>query len=79
MLVEIKRISHEGDEVRLVVRCCKPQRKVIPWSNGREELDKNNMLFEEYSEEHRQEMEEFRKRTLKLHLGKAQLVQDGEE
>ena len=80
MKVEIKQISvgSEGT-VRLLLQCCEPQRKETPFSNGREELDRNNELFQEYAEEHRQEMKEFRKRTLKLHLGKAQLIQDGEE
>jgi hypothetical protein len=78
MKVEIKQISIKEDSVFLLIRCCKPHQKETPWSNGREELDRNNKLFQEYAEEYRQEMKEFRKRTLKLHLGVAQLAQDGE-
>lgn len=80
MKVEIKQISVSGEgTVRLLLQCCEPQQKETPFSNGREELDRNNKLFERYSEEYHQEMKEFRKRTLKLHLGAAQLSQDGVE
>jgi hypothetical protein len=77
MKVEIKRISVSSEGiVRLLLQCCEPPQKEIPFSNGREELDRNNKLFEENTKSHRIETKEFRKETLKLHLGVAQLLQE---
>jgi hypothetical protein len=76
MKVEIIEIREEKADVLLLVRCCRPHQKDTPFSKGREELDKNNELFKENAERYRQEMKEFRKRTLLLHLGHALLIQD---
>jgi hypothetical protein len=78
MRVEIKQITVQKDDVFLFIRCCKPHQKETPFSNGHEELVVNNKLFQENADQYRQEMKEFRKRTLKLHFGDAQLLQDGE-
>ncbi len=78
MNVKILEIREEKADVLLFIRCCKPHQKDTPFSKGREELYRNNELFQKYADEHRHEMREFRKRTQKLHLGDAQLLQDGE-
>jgi hypothetical protein len=77
MIVEIKKITEKKDDIYIFIKCRKPHQKETPWSHGREELDKNNELFQQDSEQHRQEMNEYEKRALQLHLGEAILTQDG--
>lgn len=78
MKVEIKQIAEEKDDVFLLIRCCKPRQKQTPIPRcGRGKLNKDNELFQRYAEEHRQDMREFWKITLKLHLGVAHLSQEG--
>jgi hypothetical protein len=77
MIVEIKTIAEEKDGVFILIRCRNPYQKETPWSHGREELDRNNELFQKYAEQHRQELNEYKKRAQQLHLGEAILTQDG--
>ena len=79
MNVKIKQIVEEGNDVFLLVQCCQPLQKETSMSNGRKELDENNMLFQKYSEEHRQEMNAHKKRMCQIHLGEATLFQEGVE
>lgn len=79
MNVDIKNIIKEDDEIIITVICCKPQQKETPWSNGPDELKKNNLLFQKYSQEYKQAMSKWWHDVNKIHLGKAQLIQKVEK
>lgn len=77
MEAEIKQIAWENEDLVLHIRIHKPRQKETPWPNGREELDRNNELYSEYTKQHRLRVSEFRKRMCQIHLGEAILIQDG--
>lgn len=78
IVLDIKNISEVGDEMMIVLYCRKPERKSVPWSHGREELDRNNAQFKIDSKQHREDMKEYKKEMHKIHLGHALLFQDFE-
>jgi hypothetical protein len=78
MVVDIKKIDEVGDDMMIVLYCRKPEQKNIPWSHGREELDRNNAQFEINSKQHQEDMKEYKKEIHKIHIGHALLIQDFE-
>jgi hypothetical protein len=78
MIVEIKWVAEEKDGVFILIRCPKPHQMQTPTPGpGKDALDRNHIIFQEYSEQHRRELNEYKKRVLQLHLGEAILTQDG--
>ena len=67
--MKIIAIKEEANDTIITAKCCKPKMKETPWSNGHEELEQNNKLFQTYSDQYRQDMENYRKVISKLHLG----------
>jgi hypothetical protein len=78
IIVDIKNIDEVCDDTMLVLYCRKPERKSIPWSRGREELDRNNAQFEVDSKQYQEDLKEYRKEIHKIHIGHAILIQDFE-
>lgn len=76
IVVDIKKIDEVGDDMMIVLYCRKPKQKNVPWSHGREELDRNNAQFMIDSKQHQEDMKEYKKETRKIHAGHALLIQD---
>jgi hypothetical protein len=77
MIVEIKQITVEGDDIFLLIRCRNPYQKETPWLKWIENLDGHDELFQKDAEQQMRELNEYKKRVLQLHLGAAILTQDG--
>jgi hypothetical protein len=76
--VDIKKIDEVDDDMMIVLYCRKPMRRNVPWSLSGEELERNNVQFRIDSEQHRQDMKEYKKEIHKIHIGHALLIQDQE-
>lgn len=75
--VDIKKIDEVGDDIMIVLYCRKPMQRNVPWSLRGEDLERN-VQFRIDSEQHRQDMKEYKKEAHKIHIGHALLIQDQE-